>query len=228
MKIYNYADNGEFLDESDARVSPRNPEKFMIPGNATVIAPPVAQEGFARVFADGSWSQVEDHRGDVVYSKADASPHVVEDIGPIDDEYTTVEPLPGQSWIDGQWVYGPEYLAFVMENRRKYRAMNYQYGPIVIQLGDGQRADLTALYQRWESNTLPVDFVLPWSEAAYAGTEHETIFIQRADIGAFCLGAFDQRTLSFVALAQAKPQIDTCATPDDVIALFDAVFATLV
>lgn len=42
MKVYNYDANGYFTSAGDAQASPLEPGKFLIPGNATIQAPPAA------------------------------------------------------------------------------------------------------------------------------------------------------------------------------------------
>ena len=58
MQIYNYAENGEFLIESEAYESPLEQGVFLIPRNATVVAPPEALKGFALVFDGINWQQL--------------------------------------------------------------------------------------------------------------------------------------------------------------------------
>jgi hypothetical protein len=57
MKIYNYNEHGYYTSESTADESPLEPGKFLIPANATKIAPPAEQAGSRRKFVGGSWQQ---------------------------------------------------------------------------------------------------------------------------------------------------------------------------
>lgn len=71
MRIYSYAaDTGEWIGEADADPSPLEPGQWLIPAYATDLAPPAPAEGLARVFADGAWSLVTDHRGETWYTAA--------------------------------------------------------------------------------------------------------------------------------------------------------------
>ncbi|MEO0980015.1 MAG: hypothetical protein AAFY24_22315 [Pseudomonadota bacterium] len=68
MHIYHYdPSTGEFLAAAEARADPRDPERFLVPRGATASAPPVAMVGQARVFLEGSWQYVPDHRGETWY-----------------------------------------------------------------------------------------------------------------------------------------------------------------
>ncbi|WP_319533428.1 hypothetical protein [uncultured Cohaesibacter sp.] len=64
--IYNYhPQTREFLSASWADISPLEKDVYLIPSFATETAPPEAQEGYARVFEDGAWVAVIDHRDEV-------------------------------------------------------------------------------------------------------------------------------------------------------------------
>ncbi|MFK4259033.1 DUF4376 domain-containing protein [Agrobacterium tumefaciens] len=61
--IYNFdAETGEFLFASVADPDPLVEDRFLIPANATLIPPPVEQEGNVRRFVGGAWgySPIED------------------------------------------------------------------------------------------------------------------------------------------------------------------------
>lgn len=55
MKVYNYNQEGIYLGESLADESPLEPGIFLIPGNATEIAPPTIEQGFVPVFNGTEW-----------------------------------------------------------------------------------------------------------------------------------------------------------------------------
>ena len=63
-----------------------------MPGHSTDIDPGDEVTGKVAVFANGSWSQEEDHRGEIVYSTTDGLPSTIDYIGPVHDGYTTTAP----------------------------------------------------------------------------------------------------------------------------------------
>lgn len=73
MNVYHYHPvTGEYLRESEANDDPKETAsagEFVpkVPAHATLVAPPGEVAGYARVFDSGSWSQVEDHRGDALF-----------------------------------------------------------------------------------------------------------------------------------------------------------------
>lgn len=76
-----------------------------MPGHSTDTDPGEEAVGKIAVFTNGQWELDEDHRGDRVYSTADASPLTVDYIGPIKAGYTTVAPPgPYQKWDGKKWV----------------------------------------------------------------------------------------------------------------------------
>ncbi len=69
MNAYKYdSQTREFLHEVLCQESPREPGKFLIPANATTVAPPEEQEGKARVWNGSLWEYVTDNRGKTMYS----------------------------------------------------------------------------------------------------------------------------------------------------------------
>ena len=72
MKIYIYnTKNGEFLYEAEAQIDPLASSKgetiYLMPPNATQIAPTEPKAGYANVFTNGKWEQVKDERGETYY-----------------------------------------------------------------------------------------------------------------------------------------------------------------
>ena len=64
MQIWNYDRNGVLYSTGWADPNPLEPGNFIIPGNATSIAPPELAAQQAAVFSDGAWSVIADHRGE--------------------------------------------------------------------------------------------------------------------------------------------------------------------
>nr|DAY23138.1 MAG TPA: hypothetical protein [Caudoviricetes sp.] len=72
MKIYIFdTKNGEFLYKSEAQIDPLASSKgetiYLMPPNATQIAPTEPKAGYANVFSDGKWEQIKDERGETYY-----------------------------------------------------------------------------------------------------------------------------------------------------------------
>lgn len=87
MKIYNYEkDSGAFVSQGVADESPLEPGQFLIPANATEIAPPKCGAYEVPVFANGKWAVVPDYRGQT-YFDASGAEHVITQVG--------VKPEPG-------------------------------------------------------------------------------------------------------------------------------------
>ena len=72
MKIYIYnTKNNEYLYETEAQIDPLASSKsetiYLMPPNATQIAPTEPKAGYANVFTNGKWEQVKDERGKTYY-----------------------------------------------------------------------------------------------------------------------------------------------------------------
>lgn len=105
MKIYNYdPKTGEYLSAKDARPDPMTEGRFLIPAFATDIEPLEPKEGYAIVFAQGTWNYVEDHRGQTIYKTENKETAVVTGIGPIPEEFTAIEPVQHSKWDGAKWV----------------------------------------------------------------------------------------------------------------------------
>jgi len=81
MQIYNYdGTTGEYLFTSLADMSPLEKGVYLIPANATTVAPPAAQVGYARVFGGSTWAQIRDLRG-TKYWLSDGSENIMISLG---------------------------------------------------------------------------------------------------------------------------------------------------
>lgn len=116
MIIYNYdGSTGEYLSSSSANLDELESKIqgraiYTIPSNATEIIPPKAANGYVCCFntKTNSWSQVEDHRGEEVFSQQNLSSLTISELGPIPSGYITVKPEPKnkyQIWQNGGYTY---------------------------------------------------------------------------------------------------------------------------
>lgn len=72
MKIYIYdTKNNEYLYEVEAQIDPLESIKgetiYLMPPNATQIAPKEPKTGFINIFTNGKWEQIKDERGETYY-----------------------------------------------------------------------------------------------------------------------------------------------------------------
>ncbi|HCO3631525.1 TPA: tail fiber assembly protein [Escherichia coli] len=80
-----------------------------MPGHSTDIDPGDEVIGKVAVFTNGSWSQEEDHRGEIAYSTTDGMPSTIDYIGTVHDGYTTTAPTGSYDKWDGEkWVTDTE------------------------------------------------------------------------------------------------------------------------
>lgn len=63
-----------------------------LPAYCTDVAPPEAQAGYSRVWIDGSWQQVEDHRGETGYLNGVAT--TITALGPLPNSWSVTAPAP--------------------------------------------------------------------------------------------------------------------------------------
>lgn len=72
MKNYIYdTQTNEYLYEAEAQIDPLASSEgeaiYLMPPNATQIAPTEPKAGFVNVFTNGKWEQVKDERGETYY-----------------------------------------------------------------------------------------------------------------------------------------------------------------
>lgn len=76
-----------------------------MPGSSTDIEPSEQKEGFTLVFDGESWLEMEDHRGEVVYSTENGMESKVDHIGPLKDGFTIKPPSSDfDKWDGDDWV----------------------------------------------------------------------------------------------------------------------------
>ncbi|RTR01932.1 hypothetical protein [Halomonas nitroreducens] len=80
MQIYHYhPDTGAYLGRAEADPSPMEPGAYLIPANATTLAPPSPEEGLRRVFVEGAWQQLDEADVPVADAGEAAPPEVTHD-----------------------------------------------------------------------------------------------------------------------------------------------------
>lgn len=91
---------GEFVGSSLARLDPLEGLP-VIPAHATLTPPPEAVQGHTAVFAEGVWTNVVDHRGQIFY-RPDRTPVTIAlGVEPEQDWTTEPAPLSGPEIISG-------------------------------------------------------------------------------------------------------------------------------
>ncbi|MBE7196589.1 MAG: hypothetical protein INR70_02130 [Parafilimonas terrae] len=84
---------GVYVGPAELHPDPLNPGQFLEPWGTTALAPPAAPAGEAAVFANGAWSLVADHRGEVWFKGTD--PLLVDFLGdPAAQDLTKAPVLP--------------------------------------------------------------------------------------------------------------------------------------
>lgn len=76
-----------------------------MPANATEVDPGVEVIGMALIFKSGGWEQIEDHRGEIVYSTNDRGSVEINYLGKIHDGFVKLSPAtPYDIWDGQRWV----------------------------------------------------------------------------------------------------------------------------
>ena len=103
--VYNYdPDTREYLGPETAHESPMEPGVYLLPAHSTETAPPEADDGHVPVFADGAWTLVEDHRGEVWYDTATQERHEIKNLGVVPETWTPLEPTDREAvWNGAAW-----------------------------------------------------------------------------------------------------------------------------
>ncbi len=93
MKIYYYSESGFYLGENTAMPNPLEIGEYLIPSNATAIAPPSVEIDETAIFdtISESWSVVENHIGKKGYLNDD--PYTVAELGSLPVGFSVDKPL---------------------------------------------------------------------------------------------------------------------------------------
>ena len=99
MRLYGYNKNSkEYIGYMDAYVDPLESEiqkksVFVIPPYFTEVEPAIPKEGNTMVFDGSTWSEVEDHRGLIVYDKKTGKELTISELGSIPSGYQIEKPI---------------------------------------------------------------------------------------------------------------------------------------
>lgn len=101
MTVYNYdPESGLFMGATVEHLT----EGVGIPAHSTSVAPSAVKSGKVRVYSEGSWQQVEDHRGELVYNIENGEPVEVRLPGDYPDGTTPLKPAtPFDFWNGEAW-----------------------------------------------------------------------------------------------------------------------------
>ena len=79
---------------------------YLIPRLCIESDEPEHKNGFIPQWNDGQWKYIEDHRGEAVYLKKTGEKRIIEVLGKLPDDVTTLAPLPFTKWSEdaGAWV----------------------------------------------------------------------------------------------------------------------------
>ncbi|WP_060495121.1 tail fiber assembly protein [Pseudomonas sp. GTC 16482] len=129
-QVSNYnAYTREFMGAAFADPSPLEPGVWLIPGLAVIGAAPEAKDGGVMVLQDDgrTWSEVENHRGKLVYSVETGEPTLWGQLGPIPDTHTLLAPEGAfAAWDGDEWVEDTKAMkaALVANAVNKQRLLN--------------------------------------------------------------------------------------------------------
>ncbi len=108
-KVYDIQIGKAFYDEHGVEymISDYN---FDLPENCTFEPKPLFDAGFNYKLVGGEWLKVEDHRGETVWHKETGSASVIDELGEIPEEFTTLEHVPYSTWdeLENLWVISEE------------------------------------------------------------------------------------------------------------------------
>lgn len=136
-KIYVYdAKTGEYLFSENAEKSPLEKDVYLLPANATFLAPPDSGKNQAAVFVGSSWKLVPDYRATKVFSRETGSEIKLE-IGSELSGSVTTKPKPSlyHFWGVDDWQLNTEAKKQSLLN--ELPIIRYQAESTGITLGNG-------------------------------------------------------------------------------------------
>ena len=108
--VYHYHGlTGELLGTGFADPDPVNPDKWLVPGLATLAEPPASEVGAVACRIEHTrWELLEDNRG-TIYSTDSGQPREHAELGPLPEGFTT-QPRPSlhHVWQGNAWVFDEE------------------------------------------------------------------------------------------------------------------------
>lgn len=76
-----------------------------LPAYSTESSPPAVGSNQIQIFNGGEWFVVPDYRGQTFYRKADRTEIIIQDIGNVSEDLTSLPPTTiFDTWKDGAWV----------------------------------------------------------------------------------------------------------------------------
>ncbi|WP_256856055.1 hypothetical protein [Rodentibacter ratti] len=118
--VYQYDNNGVYLGETQADLSPLEAEEgiYLMPANSTEKRPE-NRPHFAAQFDGKDWQYVPDYRGEIYYSIQTGEQIVISEIGEISRDFTAQKPLNEPCKWDGQkWIKDEEKMTALFTQRK--------------------------------------------------------------------------------------------------------------
>lgn len=113
----------EFTGEYEAHIAPHTG----LPGNSTTVEPPEFVEGKIAVYDidSATWNLETDLRGLTAWHKITKKPFYIDEIGDIDDKFTTIKPDSDFDVWDGEkWVKdGKAEARFRLQEEEQHKAL---------------------------------------------------------------------------------------------------------
>lgn len=156
IRVFHYvSETGEYRGWSDEYI----PVGVSLPGSSTPIDPGDEIVGHAWVFDGKSWSSLEDHRGEIVYSTDTRNPVKVVYLGAIRDGFTALAPSsPYDKWDGTEWINDKDAeqaanVASAVQQKNSLRsAADYQIDWLQDAVDSGIATDEeTALLAAWKT-----------------------------------------------------------------------------